>query len=68
MIHFGYAVLIRRSVDMYLSVYRYLRSHQGSNPPLTNFSTHPLGFITAYKSYDVLPVLAGTSDSKNPEP
>ena len=53
---------------MYYSVYRYLRSHQGSNPPLTNFSTHPLGFITAYKSYDVLPVLAGTSDSKNPDP
>ena len=35
---------------------------------LTNFVIHPLCFLTAYKSYDVLPVLAGTSDSKNADP
>ena len=28
------------------------------------FITHPLCFLTAYKSYDVLPVQAGTSDYK----
>ena len=37
-------------------------------PSLTNFVIHPLYFLTAYKSCDVLPVLAGTSDSKNPDP
>ena len=35
-------------------------------PTLTNFTTHPLCFLTAYKSYDA--ALAGTSDSKNPDP
>ena len=34
----------------------------------TNFVIYPLGFLTAYKSYDVMPVLVGTSDSKNPGP
>ena len=37
-------------------------------PPFTNFVTYPLCFFTAYKSYDVVPFLAGTMDSKNPDP
>ena len=37
-------------------------------PPLTNFVIYPLCFLTAYKSCDILPFLAGTSDSKNPDP
>ena len=47
---------------------RYLCSHQGSTPSLANFVNHPPCFLTAYKSYDVLPVLAGKSDSKNKDP
>ena len=37
-------------------------------PPLTNLITHHLCFLTAYKSCEVLHVLAGTPDSKNPDP
>ena len=50
--------------NMYLSVLLsiYLRSNKGSTPSFPNFSTHPICFLTAYKSYQVLPVLAGTSD------
>ena len=38
------------------------------HPPLTKLITDPLCFLTAYKSCEVLPVFAGTSDSKNPDP
>ena len=37
-------------------------------PPFANFVTHPLSYLTAYKSCDVLPVLAGMSDLKNSDP
>ena len=37
-------------------------------PSLNNFITDPLCFLTAYKSCDLLPDLARTSDSKNPDP
>ena len=30
--------------------------------------SHPLCFLTAYKSCDILLVLAGPSDPKNPDP
>ena len=49
-----------------LSLYRY--SHQASTPPLTNFFTDPLYFLTAYKMMSRPSVLAGASDSKNPDP
>ena len=29
---------------------------------------YPLCFLTAYKSCDIVPVLAGSSDPKNPDP
>ena len=37
-------------------------------PPITNLIIYPLCSLTAYKSCDKLPVLAGTSVSKNPDP
>ena len=66
MIHFEYTVLIRRSVHMSVLLYVhqkryafsfsfYLRSHQGSNPPLTNFVNC---FLTAYKMTSRPSVLA----------
>ena len=34
----------------------------------TNFIIYPLCFLAAYESCDIVPVLAGTLDSKNPDP
>ena len=64
----GFVLLcVHRKRDAF-SYYLYLLPYQSSTPlPLTNFIIHPLCFHTAYKSYDMLPVLAGMSDSKNPD-
>ena len=40
----------------------------GPPPPLTNFVIYPLCFLTAYKMTSPPNVLAGASDSKNPDP
>ena len=41
--------------------------YQDNTLSLTNVVTYPHCFLTAYKSLWRLPVLAGTSDSKNPD-
>ena len=42
--------------------------YQGSTLSLTFAVTYPYCFLTAYKRLCCLPVLAGTSDSKKPDP
>ena len=63
---FGLLYVHLRRMDFSLSLYRC--SHQGSTPTLTDFVTLPLCFLTAYKSSDILPLLAGTPDSKYTDP
>ena len=63
---FGLLYVHLRRTTFSLSLY--LRSHQGSTPTLTYFVIYPLCFLTAYKMMSHPSVLAGTSDSKNPDP
>ena len=43
-------------------VHRVIRTHTPPFVPLPNFVIYPLCFLTPYKSCDILPALARTSD------